>query len=53
MSITPNRFCNLCHVDIFEEDGYLCCECYLVYIYELETGMLDYPDFWVEKNDEE
>jgi len=48
-SITPNRTCTLCKTDIYQDGSLVCCDCYEIYIADLESGILDYPKFWVEK----
>ena len=38
--------CKKCEVQIFEEDGYYCCECYQVPMYELAIDAAEIPEFW-------
>lgn len=46
-SITPNQMCTNCWQKIYEEDGFLVCDCFKVSKYELAADYQDYPDIWV------
>jgi hypothetical protein len=51
-SISPHWVCKPCNVEVFVEDGYFCCECYMVHVCDVESGFFDIPDFWVDKDGE-
>jgi hypothetical protein len=48
-----NYVCQKCGHEIFNEDGFYCCECWRVEMYGLAIGAAGYeiPDFWVEEED--
>lgn len=42
--------CRKCGEYVIEDDGYFCCECYRVPMFELAIGAAELPDFWVIDN---